>query len=77
MSTHLVGNHLQVEPKPDLPSLPVLEKYETDTRSILYLEFLGPDRDRVSLGSPRTHYVFHAGLNLTEICLSLLPKCWD
>jgi hypothetical protein len=26
---------------------------------------------------PETYYVEQAGLELTEICLPLPPKCWD
>ena len=31
----------------------------------------------VSLAVPGSHSVDQAGLQLTEICLSLSPKCWD
>jgi hypothetical protein len=31
----------------------------------------------VCLGCPGTHSVDQAGLELTEICLSLAPECWD
>lgn len=27
--------------------------------------------------NPGTHYVNYAGINITKICLSLAPKCWD
>jgi hypothetical protein len=30
-----------------------------------------------SLGSPGTHSIDQAGLELTEICLPLPPKYWD
>ena len=30
-----------------------------------------------SVSWPGTHYIDLAGLELTEICLSLPPKCWD
>ena len=44
--------------------------------SVRYLCFW----DRVSLcshGCPRTYSVDQAGFELTEICLPLLPECWD
>lgn len=28
-------------------------------------------------GYPGTHYVDLAGFKLTEVCLPLLPECWD
>jgi hypothetical protein len=37
-------------------------------------------QDGVSLcspGCPGTHSVDQAGLKFTEICLPLLPECWD
>jgi hypothetical protein len=37
-------------------------------------------QDIVSLGSPGcpgTHSIDQGGLKLTDICLPLLPKCWD